>query len=50
MAAWKNVIAVIFDFDDTLTDDSTSALLAQNKIDLEKFWKSNVMVYAGNLV
>jgi hypothetical protein len=27
MAAPQNVIAVVFDFDDTLTDDSTTALL-----------------------
>lgn len=41
----KDVIAVIFDFDDTLTDDTTSALLvkgSKGKISPEKFWKEEV--------
>jgi phosphoglycolate phosphatase-like HAD superfamily hydrolase len=32
------VIAVIFDFDDTLLPDSTSALLREHGIDPEEFW------------
>lgn len=39
MQITSHVIAVIFDFDDTLTDDSTSALLAKNKYDPAVFWK-----------
>jgi phosphoserine phosphatase len=38
MAAPQNVIAVIFDFDDTLTDDSTTLLLKSRKIDTAHFW------------
>jgi 2-hydroxy-3-keto-5-methylthiopentenyl-1-phosphate phosphatase len=41
----RNKLAVVFDFDDTLTNDSTSALLlrsdfSQEKID--KFWRKDV--------
>jgi phosphoserine phosphatase len=32
-------IALIFDFDDTLTDDSTSALLSSLGVDIKAFWK-----------
>jgi phosphoserine phosphatase len=39
MPAAQNVIAVIFDFDDTLTDDSTTRLLEQHHIDTSVFWK-----------
>ncbi|MEX2315551.1 MAG: hypothetical protein WD669_00250 [Pirellulales bacterium] len=38
MAAPQNVIAVIFDFDDTLTDDSTTQLLRTYRIDTDEFW------------
>lgn len=38
----KKVIAVIFDFDDTLVPDSTTALLAQHAVNLERFWKRDV--------
>ncbi|MBS1957093.1 MAG: haloacid dehalogenase-like hydrolase [Cyanobacteria bacterium SZAS-4] len=33
-----DTVAVIFDFDETLMPDSTSALLAKHGIDVEKFW------------
>lgn len=33
------VIAVVFDFDDTLLPDSTTALLAGHGIDTDEFWK-----------
>jgi phosphoserine phosphatase len=36
------VLAVIFDFDDTLLPDSTSALLAANSIDPAQFWSGQV--------
>jgi len=42
MAANSNVLAVIFDFDDTLTEDSTSALLAKHKINTSDFWAKDV--------
>ena len=35
----KHTIALIFDFDDTLVPDSTTALLASRGIDTEDFWK-----------
>ena len=40
MAAPQNVIAVIFDFDDTLTDDSTTQLLDAHGVDTSEFWKT----------
>ncbi len=33
-----SVIAVVFDYDDTLVPDSTSALLRAHDIDLDEFW------------
>jgi phosphoserine phosphatase len=38
MGAPQNVIALVFDFDDTLTDDSTTALLESVGIDAKEFW------------
>jgi hypothetical protein len=38
MATAPNNIAVIFDFDDTLTDESTTKLLEHYGIDAKKFW------------
>lgn len=38
MSAPQNVIAVIFDFDDTLTDESTTKLLDAHGIDSREFW------------
>jgi phosphoserine phosphatase len=38
----QNIIAVIFDVDDTLTDDSTTQLLASRNVDTDKFWKIDV--------
>lgn len=40
MSAPQNVIAVVFDFDDTLTDDSTTKLLEHHGIDPVDFWKT----------
>lgn len=40
MAAPQNIIAVVFDFDDTLTDESTSALLKRAGIDVADFWQN----------
>jgi len=42
MKAPQNIIALIFDFDDTLTDDSTSKLLEANNIDVKEFWNDRV--------
>jgi len=39
MIAPQNTIAVIFDFDDTLTDESTTKLLEHFDIDPVKFWQ-----------
>jgi phosphoserine phosphatase len=48
MSAPQNVIAIIFDFDDTLTDDSTTQLLARYGIDAQAFWREcGEMVSAG---
>jgi phosphoserine phosphatase len=38
LMAPQNVIAVIFDFDDTLTDESTTKLLEAHTIDPREFW------------
>jgi len=38
----SKTIALIFDFDDTLTDDSTSAFLAHHGVDVERFWTEEV--------
>lgn len=40
MPAPQNIIAVIFDFDDTLTDESTTKLLEAHGIDAREFWQS----------
>jgi hypothetical protein len=40
MSAPQNIIAVVFDFDDTLTDDSTTALLQDAGIDAADFWQT----------
>src|SRR5689334_18529525 len=42
MPAPQNVIAVIFDFDDTLTDDSTTRLLGMHGIDTTDFWTNRM--------
>ena len=42
MPAPQNVVAVIFDFDDTLTEDSTSLLLEHHGVDADAFWKQRV--------
>jgi phosphoserine phosphatase len=39
MSAPQNIIAIIFDFDDTLTDDSTTQLLGHHGIDAKEFWR-----------
>ena len=39
MSAPQNIIALVFDFDDTLTDESTSALLQSAGIDTADFWQ-----------
>ena len=38
----SDVIALIFDFDDTLAPDSTSGFLADMGVDVEHFWKEAV--------
>ncbi len=38
MSAAQNIIAVVFDFDDTLTDDATTALISSVGIDPNDFW------------
>lgn len=38
----SDVIALIFDFDDTLAPDSTSGLLGELGVDVERFWTEEV--------
>ncbi|NYT60863.1 haloacid dehalogenase-like hydrolase [Alcaligenaceae bacterium] len=38
----SDVIALIFDFDDTLAPDSTSGFLADIGVDVQQFWKDQV--------
>ena len=38
MSIPQNVLALVFDFDDTLTDDSTTQLLVKHGVDPEAFW------------
>lgn len=40
MSAPQNIVAVIFDFDDTLTDESTTKLLEEYGIAPVEFWKT----------
>jgi phosphoserine phosphatase len=40
MSAPQNTIAMIFDFDDTLADDSTTQLLQSGGIDAKDFWQN----------
>jgi len=42
MSAPQNIVAVIFDFDDTLTDDSTTKLLERARIDTKDFWEGQM--------
>jgi beta-phosphoglucomutase-like phosphatase (HAD superfamily) len=39
MPVSQNIVAVIFDFDDTLTDDATTKLLESKGIDTDRFWR-----------
>ncbi len=38
----QNIIAIIFDFDDTLAPDSTSGFLESLGVDVSRFWKEEV--------
>jgi hypothetical protein len=42
MSNSSSVLAVIFDFDDTLVSDSTTKLLKDHGIDPQKFWSNDV--------
>jgi phosphoglycolate phosphatase-like HAD superfamily hydrolase len=42
VAAPQNIIAVVFDYDDTLTDDSTTKLLDSHGIDTRDFWQNKM--------
>lgn len=46
MTNFSDIVAVIFDFDDTLVPDSTTALLNAYGLDSHKFWRRDV----GSLV
>jgi len=48
MTAPQNIIALIFDFDDTLTDDSTTKFLKQYNIDVDEFWQKKVKERVDN--
>lgn len=41
------VLAVIFDFDDTLVPDSTTKLLQSRGVDTERFWKQDAQELVG---
>jgi hypothetical protein len=45
----QNIIAVVFDFDDTLTDDSTTALITSVGMDANDFWgnKAKALLHQG---
>jgi hypothetical protein len=48
MSDLTDIIALIFDFDDTLVPDSTTSLLESNGIDVANFWNSaNSLVQNG---
>ena len=49
MSQPQNIIAVVFDFDDTLTDDSTTKLLEAHGIATTDFWQNQMkrLVDAG---
>jgi phosphoserine phosphatase len=38
----RDIIALVFDFDDTLVPDSTSILLKAHGVDLTRFWQTDV--------
>ena len=42
MSAPQNVIALIFDFDDTVTEDSTTKLIESRGIDAKDFWQRHM--------
>lgn len=42
MSMPQNVIAIVFDFDDTLTDDSTTKLLEKHGVDTADFWQNQM--------
>jgi hypothetical protein len=42
MSMPQNVIAIVFDFDDTLTDDSTTKLLEKQGVDTADFWQNQM--------
>lgn len=42
MAPTPEILAVIFDFDDTLVPDSTTRLLDSYGYDTDRFWKKEV--------
>lgn len=48
MPAPQNVIALIFDFDDTLTDDSVTALLERKGVSVDQFWEKDVASLVKN--
>ena len=38
----QNIIAIVFDFDDTLAPDSTTAFLTHQGVDVPRFWRRQV--------
>ncbi len=42
MSMPQNVVAIVFDFDDTLTDDSTTKLLEAHGVDASDFWQNQM--------
>lgn len=50
MRSVKQIIALVFDFDDTLVPDSTSLLLESRGIKAEDFWEKNVKAVLLELI
>jgi len=42
MPVEQNKIAIVFDFDDTLTEDTLTRLLSQKGVDVDAFWLEDV--------
>lgn len=44
----RSIIAIVFDFDDTLAPDTTSSFLAHLGVDVPRFWSQTVQARIDN--